>query len=1239
MKQFLTLLLCCLITALRLSAQEARPAIERYLAENKEKWQLHAGDMNNWFISDQHTDGQITYAYVQQTLNGLKLHNAVSSAVLKNGAVVIFNSRFTANAAGLANAAPGAQTLHEQDAVFRAAEHVQVTLENLKESGWKPDTKERLFTAEGVVNQPVRVVPVYQKTADQIRLAWNVEIRVKSDWWSIRVDALNGAVLEKSNYTVYCDFGAGTYGHIHKAGCTPLSEMPREQRSANNFNAQSSYRVFPYPGESPNHIAHQLITDPFDLQASPYGWHDTDGVEGAEYTITRGNNVNAVEDRDDDNLDGYSPDGGPSLVFDFPYTPVQSPVVWQDAAITNLFYANNFMHDMSYRYGFTEAAGNYQENNYDRGGLEGDAVQADAQDGSGTNNANFSAPPDGLPGRMQMYLWTVAVSDSITVHSPASVAGTYFAPRSGFGIAVSSPLTAELVLVEDNAISTSDGCDPILNGDELAGKIALIDRGGCNFVVKVKAAQDQGAVGVIVGNNTDEDPFSMGGNDPSITIPSAMVSLDVMILLKLALLDGPVSMSFEPPAGDADHDSDVDNGIIAHEYGHGISIRLTGGPSNSECLNSTEQMGEGWSDWYALATTIQPDDDRFTLRPMGTYSLGQATTGEGIRNQVYSTDLSVCTYTYGDLPATGGQVHDVGELWAAMLWDLTWDLIDAYGFDPDIFNGTGGNNIALQLVTEAMKIQPCNPGFEDGRDAILAADQIRYGGVNKCIIWNAFARRGLGFSADQGSPFDETDGIEAFDVPPFCLVAVEEPVAGFVVDKMTSCLGLATFQFTDQSQQIAQFWLWDFGDGNFSSEINPVHQYTTAGTFTVTQIVTNNIGSDTLVFSNLITVTSMPAPAAASDSICTGQSASLTATVSSPEATAEWRNSAGNIVFTGTAFVTPPLFVDTEYTVNEAENLPSQQVGPTGPGSGGNHNTTFLAEILFTAEKSITIRSALVRAQGAGEREIRLTDGSGNVIQAVTVNIPDGESRIDLNIEVPSAGSYSLGAGPNVNLYRDNSGVVYPFTIDGLVSIIGSNAGQPGFYYYFYDWEVQETPCRSAATPVTVTVTPGPTAFFTSASNGLTVSFTNLTMGPTTSTVWNFGDGTTSTQHNPVHTYTTTGIYDVVLTVSDGNCTTTYVETIDFTTGINTPQPAPFDVLLTPNPATGHAILSLSGTPGGRFTQVTLYSVDGRQVQTNRFDLWQGSTLRLGLDDLTPGMYLVKVHTENGVVMRKLVVQ
>ena len=217
-------------------------------------------------------------------------------------------------------------------------------------------------------------------------------------------------------------------------------------------------------------------------------------------------------------------------------------------------------------------------------------------------------------------------------------------------------------------------------------------------------------------------------------------------------------------------DGDFDNGVIVHEYAHGISNRLTGGASTS-CLNNGEQMGEGWSDWYGLIMTIEAGDAGTDARGIGTWLLGEGPTGPGVRNERYSTDITIYSQDYSDLPGTGGQEHNVGEIWAMMLWEMTWALVadgSQNGLDLDIYNGTGGNNLAMQLVTDGMKLQPCSPGFEDGRDAILLADQNLTGGANQCVIWEAFAKRGLGFSASQGSSGSVSDGTVAYDIPPSC---------------------------------------------------------------------------------------------------------------------------------------------------------------------------------------------------------------------------------------------------------------------------------------------------------------------------------------------------------------------------------------------------------------------------------------------------------------------------------------
>ena len=220
-------------------------------------------------------------------------------------------------------------------------------------------------------------------------------------------------------------------------------------------------------------------------------------------------------------------------------------------------------------------------------------------------------------------------------------------------------------------------------------------------------------------------------------------------------------------------DGDFDNAIITHEYAHGLTQRLVGGPATNACLTNLEQGGEGWSDFFGLLLTLSDRNMNGTLgklelgegiRSIGSYVLNDTANSIGMRDAFYSTIMDCsqpyCNdFTYADI-ANLPYPHGTGFLWCTMLWEMTWELIDAYGFEPNIYNtsSTAGNIRAMKIVIEGLKLTPCNPSFPEMRDAILTANDAIYGGAGKEHIWAAFARRGLGYSAMAG-------GIEAFDRP------------------------------------------------------------------------------------------------------------------------------------------------------------------------------------------------------------------------------------------------------------------------------------------------------------------------------------------------------------------------------------------------------------------------------------------------------------------------------------------
>ena len=112
----------------------------------------------------------------------------------------------------------------------------------------------------------------------------------------------------------------------------------------------------------------------------------------------------------------------------------------------------------------------------------------------------------------------------------------------------------------------------------------------------------------------------------------------------------------------------IDNGIICHEYGHGVSGRCVGGPGIS-CLGNDEQMGEGWSDFFGMVYTVKPGEGPEVWRGVGTYVYRQPTTGKGLRPFPYSPDFDVNPLTYADI-AVESIPHGVGSVWCTMLWDL-----------------------------------------------------------------------------------------------------------------------------------------------------------------------------------------------------------------------------------------------------------------------------------------------------------------------------------------------------------------------------------------------------------------------------------------------------------------------------------------------------------------------------------------------------------------------------------------
>ena len=758
-----------------LMAQTEKEKTQSFLNSHFSELNLTKQDVNEWIVKSKTTSKstKITTLHIQQKCNGIEIFNALSNVWIKDNEVMHIGNRFVKNAQQKTNTALA--TLSVLEAFTSAKNQLEINSTHEFKIIQAVNNHTFVISNEPKAN-PIKAQLVYQKQDNQLILAWDffIDTPKQNHMWSVRVDAVNGKILEKNDLILSCDFGSTTQ---EKHSDFHFNQMIFKQNATSLLETQSgSYRVIPYTIESPNHGSRELVINPHNPIASPFGWHDTNGSSGAEFTITKGNNVHSFEDLDDDDDPdlGLSPDGGASLTFDYPYFGINTPAINSlNAATTNLFYMNNIMHDIFYLYGFDEENGNFQMTNYGNLGEGDDYVLAQSQDGGGINNANFGTPPDGGNGRMQMYLWNrKSGGNLITINSPSTIAGGYLAFDNTFALGhVALPTTpaslnANLVLADDNVGDPYDGCSTILNSTEVNGKIVVIKRGLCTTVDKIINAQNAGALAVILANNTSGNYFLGGAGDTAITIPVISVKKDVGDFLISQITSNTVNVSLSEPFSDfINVDGDFDNLVIAHEYTHGISNRLTGGPDNTFCLFNEEQMGEGWSDWFGLMLQMKAGETGNERRGIGTFVTNQPTSDDGIRPYPYSTDMNINPLTFSNTN-TLARPHGVGSVWASMLWDLSWAYVNKYGFDPDIYNGNGGNNKVLQLVIDGLKLQPCEPSFVEGRDALIAADQATTGGQDFCMIWDVFARRGLGLNASSGDNDDSTDQVEDFTVPP-----------------------------------------------------------------------------------------------------------------------------------------------------------------------------------------------------------------------------------------------------------------------------------------------------------------------------------------------------------------------------------------------------------------------------------------------------------------------------------------
>jgi extracellular elastinolytic metalloproteinase len=219
-------------------------------------------------------------------------------------------------------------------------------------------------------------------------------------------------------------------------------------------------------------------------------------------------------------------------------------------------------------------------------------------------------------------------------------------------------------------------------------------------------------------------------------------------------------------------DGDYDMSVIGHEFTHMISNRMVAGPNQSLSGFQAGSMGESWSDLDA--TEYLFENGYIPVGDENPTAVGAYVTGDpqaGIRN--YPLDGNPLNYSDVGYDTPGPEVHSDGEIWNAVNWQVRQAFIDRYGAGtPELqlscANGLTpvdqcpGNRRWIQLVYDAWLLMASgNVSMLNARDALIAADQIRFGGANEDLLWNVFASRGFGTNASSNGGGD-TDPVPSF---------------------------------------------------------------------------------------------------------------------------------------------------------------------------------------------------------------------------------------------------------------------------------------------------------------------------------------------------------------------------------------------------------------------------------------------------------------------------------------------
>ncbi|MGM0565769.1 MAG: C25 family cysteine peptidase [Bacteroidota bacterium] len=454
-----------------------------------------------------------------------------------------------------------------------------------------------------------------------------------------------------------------------------------------------------------------------------------------------------------------------------------------------------------------------------------------------------------------------------------------------------------------------------------------------------------------------------------------------------------------------------------------------------------------------------------------------------------------------------------------------------------------------------------------------------------------------------------------------------KPKAVAEAEKLYTCNGEIAFK--SNSYYNPETLTWHFGDGATSQETNPVHEYTQNGSYQVQLIATNRFGEDTISIQDSVTVNRPVVSEISSEPICESGTVSFEM---DEDARFSWYTPEGELLHTGNDFTTDTINENQNYLVRKS-SLSESYTGKYDL-SGDTSRYHMFCGLIFDAYQDFTLQSVKTYAKDEGARVIQLRDSLFNVLISDTVFIPQGENRIELGWEIPAGEKYKLVANDNHQLAYNITGAEYPYEVPEVLSIHGSTfIPDPQKYYYaFYDWEVTSYTCHSPMKTIAAEIEQPAEVSFEAQIDDPHIELINNTEHADVF-VWDFGDGNTTSESDPSHTYEENDDYTITLTAENVCGPVSAEQNIQIKT-VGYPETLIDDFKIFPNPASDKITVSWDSRSYS-IEKIELNSVSGKTVKV----VSPGKEHRISIQtgNLNSGVYFIKIKTANQTFLKKIV--